>query len=53
MVAQFEHGQATGDSREILEAMQRATPTLAIELAVAQPQADRAAVLREAIVAHS
>lgn len=52
MVAQFEHGHATGDSRKILEAIQRTTPTLAIELAVAQPQVDRVAVLRRAIVDH-
>lgn len=52
MVAQFERGQATGDSRKILEAIQRTSPTLAIELAVAEPQVDRAAMLRRAIVDH-
>ena len=52
MVAQFQRGQATGDSRKILEAIQRTTPTLAIELAVAEPQVDRAAVLQKAIVDH-
>jgi hypothetical protein len=52
MVAQFERGQATGDGRKVLEAIQRATPTLAIELAVAKPEVDRAAALRRAIVEH-
>ncbi len=52
MVAQFENGHATGDSRKILEAIQRATPTLAIELAVAEPHVDRVAVLRRSIVDH-
>ena len=45
-------GQATGNSRKILEAIQRTTPTLAIELAVAAPQVDRVAVLRRAVVEH-
>lgn len=52
MVAQFENGQATGDTRKVLEAIQRAVPTLAVELAVASPDVDRLAVLRSAIVGH-
>ena len=52
MVAQFERGQEAGGSRKVLEAIQRATPTLAIQLAVANPEVDRAAVLRRAIVEH-
>jgi len=52
MVAQFERGQATGDSRKILETIQRTTPTLAIELAVARPEVDRPTILRDAIVGY-
>lgn len=52
MVAQFEQGRASGDSRRILETIQRTIPTLAIELAVAEPEIDRTAVLRRAIVNH-
>jgi hypothetical protein len=52
MVAQFEHGQAAGDARKTLEAIQRAVPTLAIQLAVAGPEVNRVEVLRGAIVDH-
>lgn len=52
MVAQFEKGKGTGDSRKVLEAISRATPTLALELAVAEPDVDRTEVLRRAIVDH-
>lgn len=52
MIAQFQNGQATGDSMKVLATVQREFPSMALRLAVAGPDVDRAEVLRSAIVAH-
>lgn len=52
MVAQFERGRGVGKSGDVLKKVQQAVPTLAIRLAVADPDVDRSALLREAIVNH-
>lgn len=52
MVSQFGNGTTTQESRKMLASIQKELPTLAIELAMAEPGLDRAEHIRKQIVEH-